>query len=825
MSVMAPLERFEHALTASGCNPRNGEALCPVHGDRKPSLSYTEGNDGRVLVTCHAGCSAGAVVAALGLEWKDLFPKGISSVPVILKSEWVSITPIPGDAPAPPPHPRLGKSSNQYQYLDSSGRLLGLVVRWDNPNGKEIRPLTFGRMSNEPPSQNRWDWKSWSGPAPLNGLNYFTREPDAPVLVVEGEKAADAARELFPSHVVTTSPGGSNRAHKADWTPLRGRRVIIWPDADKAGTKFAKNATKMAREAGAATVKLVQVPESWPQAWDLADDPPAGVTVEDLRVMVSEARVLTPQTPENPNPLEPLEALPERPPRTESIAALEAFAALAIKQPKLDTAVLREFASQILEKKGFKAPKKLIDQALADALPNSGSDGKEEGLQLRKVLPADDSVNGISLLDDLAATFSRYIVLPKHAANTLALWIVFSYAYLCFFIAPLLCLSSAEKGSGKTTTLDVIASLVQRPLLAANATVAAIFRSIAAYRPTLLIDEADSFFQDNEDLRGILNAGHRRGGAVLRTVGDDHEPKSFPVWSPKAVALIGRLPGTLADRSIILRLSRGTKNELKTVERFRLGISENELLLLAGRVARWATDHEDQLKAADPEMPESLYGRAGDNWRPLLAVADVVGGDWPQLAREAAAVLSGTADAESNGVMVLEDLKTIFIQWGTGNPKTDRMSSAELVEKLSKMEDRPWPEWRRGQPLSARSLAGLLAPYEIHPMKIRFGERTLQGYCREQFEDAWSRYVIPGKGEKNSNTPPIFPERRNNLMEIGLFGESRPEHLEDPGGDVPDRKLKNCNGDEHCSSVPRKHSPQEAGIITEIDFIDLLDNE
>ena len=137
-----------------------------------------------------------------------------------------------------------------------------------------------------------------------------------------------------------------------------------------------------------------------------------------------------------------------------------------------------------------------------------------------------------------------------------ALWVVHTYLLDCFGISPRLAITSPEKGCGKTTPLDVLSQLVWRPLPTANASAAAIFRVVELQRPTLLIDEADTFLPENEELRGILNSGHRQGGSVIRTVGEEFEPRSFSTYSACAIALIGRLPATLADRSVPIELRR-----------------------------------------------------------------------------------------------------------------------------------------------------------------------------------------------------------------------------------------------------------------------------
>ena len=302
--------------------------------------------------------------------------------------------------------------------------------------------------------------------------------------------------------------------------------------------------------------------------------------------------------------------------------------------------------------------------------------------------PWPDPVDGAALLDALAAAIRRHVVLGEAEADAVALWALPTHAFDAFSIFPRLFVTAPEKGCGKSTLLEVLSHLVPRPLGASSITAAALFRTIEAARPTLLLDEADADARDNEDLRAVLDAGHRRDGAVIRTVGDDHEPRQFSVWAPVALAAIGHLPGTVEDRSIRIAMRRRRPDE--KVEQLRDGRT-GHLEKLARMAARWAADHTAELAAADPAMPAGIVNRAADNWRSLLAVAEFAGGAWPQRARSVAAELSSDGeDSMSAGVLLLADLRELFVRQPSGV-----LFTREILRALHADETRPWPEWRK----------------------------------------------------------------------------------------------------------------------------------
>ena len=377
----------------------------------------------------------------------------------------------------------------------------------------------------------------------------------------------------------------------------------------------------------------------------------------------------------------------------------------------------------------------ILDKAV-DAARAGSSNTKGQGrpLELREIEPWPNPVNGAELLDQLVTCLLQYLVLPKGSAEVIALWVVHTHVFDCFTISPRLAVTPPEKGCGKTTLLDIIHELVARPLSTSNASTAAVFRIIEMKAPTLLIDEADTFLKENDELRGVLNTGHRRGGQVTRTVGDDHEPRQFSTWAPAAIAMIGRLPDTLNDRAVTIRLRRRKPTE--KVQPFRSD-RVDEWRALARKAARWASDIRNALVAADPGTGK-LINRAADNWRPLLAIADAAGGEWPRLARSVAEGVETAKQDQSIKTMLLSDIRDII----NGRLHSDRIGSSELAATLGAMEGRPWAEWGRSRkPMTATALARQLEGFGIGPGTKRTGAETFKGYLHSDFDEAFASYL------------------------------------------------------------------------------------
>lgn len=353
-----------------------------------------------------------------------------------------------------------------------------------------------------------------------------------------------------------------------------------------------------------------------------------------------------------------------------------------------------------------------------------------------------EAPDGAELLEEVARFVQRFVVLTDAQAVMSALWVVHTHAFGAADTTPYLSITSAEKRSGKTRLLEVLAPLVANPWFTGRVSAAVLVRKTAAESPTLLLDESDAAFRGDKEyseaLRGILDSGFRRGGVTSLCIGQGASLSyhDFPVFGPKAIAGIGKLPDTVADRAIPIELRRRAPGEY--VERFRFRKIEPEAVPLHHAAAAWAKAHLDALSWAEPELPEELDDRAQDIVEPLLAIADEVGGEWPERARDAAvALLTGEhrEDSESLGVKLLRDIRSVFDKEGT-----DRLLTTDILTALNKRDDAPWGNLR-GETLDARRLARLLKPYGVKPDQVWIDGANQKGYMRSWFADAWARYV------------------------------------------------------------------------------------
>jgi hypothetical protein len=367
-----------------------------------------------------------------------------------------------------------------------------------------------------------------------------------------------------------------------------------------------------------------------------------------------------------------------------------------------------------------------------------------------------DDLDGDELLMNVYEFLGRFVVYPSEAAHIAhTLWIAHSYFMDSWESTPRIAFLSPEPGSGKSRALEVTEPLVLRPVHAVNTTPAYLFRKVSneAGLPTILYDEIDTVFgpkaKDNEDIRGMLNAGHRKGAVAGRCVtkGKTIVTEELPAYCAVALAGLDDLPDMLHSRSVIVRMKRRAAKEKVEPWRHRIHSPEGEEI--RGELEDWAAAAAPKLDR--PDMPPGVEDRDADVWEPLLAVADVAGGHWPHRARVAAVALVADSKAGSPtlGIKLLGDIRDVF-------GSAPAMKTEDLLGALNNLEDAPWGDLR-GKELDSRALARRLGKYGISSKDVRIGDWHGKGYKREDFYDAWERYLNAADAEdKQDETPQLL---------------------------------------------------------------------
>jgi putative DNA primase/helicase len=379
----------------------------------------------------------------------------------------------------------------------------------------------------------------------------------------------------------------------------------------------------------------------------------------------------------------------------------------------------------------------ILDRLVTSERTNGLADTKGQGrpLDLPAPKPWPHPVTGAALLRSLARYFSKHLVLPTGANHAMPLWTVHTHCFEVFSFTPRLQFKAPTKNAGKSTAMALLKGVVAKPLETESISQAFLYRAIELAIPTVLMDEADTYLRDDDDLRAMVNAGVKPGAQAGRCVGENQEPRLFNCHSPMALAGIGSLPGTIEDRAIKMTMRRRRRTEtIRPIDDVTHAIAER----LRAKAARWARDHASELRAARPDMG-GLINRAADRWRALYAIADLAGGEWPDRARAAQAAISGADDDDSDslGERLLADVKRMFEDV---IPITE-LPTSDLVERLVAMQDRPWPEMGRSRkPLTTTRFTQMVGRFGVLRRRLSDGNRPW-GYRVTDFEDAFGRYL------------------------------------------------------------------------------------
>jgi Protein of unknown function (DUF3631) len=588
-----------------------------------------------------------------------------------------------------------------YLYTDASGCRVPYRVARFEPKGFLPQHVTeAGAWANGFASEERVPYH----------LSTLIAEPDRVVFWCEGER--DCETLSAAGLLATTTAGGakSYRKHAAEYAEhFRGRRLVaVLPDNDDDGRVYAAEVAASLVAVGT-EVRLVELP-GLPAKGDVSDWLDACHTVEELRELVKYASRWAPPAAADPS-----------------------------------------------------EPHAIIRSSLCvNEIANS---------HRAVLLPAETGVarNGAALLSDVESFLARFVVYPsEHARVAHVLWIAHAHNMEVWESTPRIAFLSPEPGSGKTRALEVTELLVPRPVLAVNCTSAFLFRRVADPDglPTILFDEIDTVFgprakSENEDIRGLLNAGHRKGAVAGRCVvkGKRIETEELPAYAPVALAGLDDLPATLESRTVVIRMRRRAPDEL--VQPFRRRECESQASTIREALAAFA----QTIPAGEwPDMPAGIADRNADVWEALLAVADAAGGTWPERARVTAVthVTDAMGGTPSLGVRLLADLRTIF-------GDSEHMLTVSILEALNGLDEAPWGDLR-GRPLDARGLSRRLAKYGVERRLVRLGNVVGRGYSRADLSDPWRRYLDPNVTHVEANPMRRVKgeEGRSGLSVLGL---------------------------------------------------------
>jgi hypothetical protein len=307
--------------------------------------------------------------------------------------------------------------------------------------------------------------------------------------------------------------------------------------------------------------------------------------------------------------------------------------------------------------------------------------------------------------------------------------------------SPILAVTAAERGSGKTQLLKLISFLAPRCIATVDISRAALYRSIKRWNPSFAIDEFDKVLaaeggSDKAELSAVLNSGHTRGEVVLRCLTEELTPEPFPTFCPKAIGMIGRkMPPATLSRCIFIEVQRKKKIEDALVQQFKHK-DDGELQSLRSRLFKWSMDNASALLNVNPSMPDGFRNRLADNWCVQFAIADLASDDWGEQARAAAAKIEKGSDSRSEGERALASIKTI-----REDSNAEGIGSKSLVEILTSDPASEWAEYRKGKPITQVGLSRLLKEFKIAPEKVTINGVQLRGYLWAWFEDPWERHL------------------------------------------------------------------------------------
>jgi putative DNA primase/helicase len=363
---------------------------------------------------------------------------------------------------------------------------------------------------------------------------------------------------------------------------------------------------------------------------------------------------------------------------------------------------------------------------------------EREKIASGEVSPWPEPVDTRALLKELTAQIEKYVVIhQKEAVVAVALWIIFAWCHDVATYSPMLVIQAPDIDSAKTNLSKVIALLTPRSYVIAEPTGAALYRFVDNLHPTLILDDADRLLPRRPDLAHIINVGWTRDTAIIRTNVKTGHAQRFDTFCPKisnGINLLAHLKPATRSRCIAIDVL--PKLEHEKVTDFRQAAEDTNFYTLRCKLARWAADNMEAIKRATLAMPRGVTNRLEQNWKLLLAIADLASGDWPKRARAAALRLTRDHNEPSYGKLLLAALRKLVKQHG------QILASEQIPNLLVADDEEVWGNYR-GHPINKFEVAALLKPFGIRPSLIWRGKKPIRGYKAEWFATAWKHFLPP----------------------------------------------------------------------------------
>jgi len=624
---------------------------------------FATGDKGSGLISLYAYINGITPMESANILTKELNLKGDKNMNILVYKEEINYETIllPKDAE----YKGFSNATNSWAYRDMEGRILIITDRFDLMDGsKKVLPRCF--VENLHTNEKGWLQKKLLSYNPLYNLENFQKQQNLPVLIVEGEKTCEAAKNIYGNDFwCTTWLGGANSTQKVDVSMIHNRKVYLLPDNDDAGRKAMNNIAQKLRNNN--MVSIVNYPQNeFLSAWDIADELPQGWTHSKLKEC-------------------------------------------------------------IMKSKNIEEQQKITNETKTITT-------QQEEIT-KDIIPYPEGVNGLELINSLIKIIKKYIVMTPEEAVATAYWILQTYNVNMFTYAPRLLIISPEKRCGKSTLLRLLELLCYRAYPTGNCTASVLYKIIEKEQPTVLIDESDTFFGANNEIKNIINTGFQKRFGVARSCGKNFENiKHYNVFGLMAVASINNLPDTIMDRGIKINMRRKLPTE--NVELLRERVVEEEFEVIKQKCRRFMLDYGKQAGEHIMGNIQGLNDRACDVWEGIVGIASIVG-DTERVINAAKNISKNNADDSDNTKnRLLKDILQIFVKHNFFD-----LSSAYIVNELIEFTDSPWRENNNGRPMTPYKLASLLREYKIPTFQKNIDGSNTRHYSFESFADVFARYI------------------------------------------------------------------------------------